>query len=169
MSWWKRFNDWVDKSIDKATESPLKDWEASSFGFHGPVLTATKEDAGAAIFQPSVQPTPAECSGAQAALEDSAPAAIPSISDPSRSDEGSDGKSDNGDETPEITLKHASSLPGATFRVFPDATNHRNSYDTEASVRRAVAARKSRPRYGGPTKVYRAETIWRDVTGEYVS
>ncbi|MFI9591022.1 hypothetical protein [Nonomuraea sp. NPDC052265] len=59
-------------------------------------------------------------------------------------------------------------LPAETFRVFPNAMNHRNVYDDVASVRRAVAYRKSNPWEVMPIRVYRAVTVWEDVTHEYV-
>lgn len=66
-------------------------------------------------------------------------------------------------------LEHADHLPDSTFRVFPSAGNHRNSYDSPTSVRRAVAQRKSQRSWVyAATRVYRAETVWRDVTSEYV-
>ncbi|GAA3473858.1 hypothetical protein GCM10018965_084110 [Nonomuraea roseola] len=59
-------------------------------------------------------------------------------------------------------------LPDETFRVFPNAVNHRNVYDDVASVRRAVAYRRSNPWEVMRIKVYRARTVWEDVTHEYV-
>lgn len=169
MGWWKRFNDW----LDKPRTSSLKSWTPGTP--EAPYRFPTPAEAEVIPF-PTSPPMQAECSDAPegASSPDNAPAAILSTSDATRSDEGSDGKSEPGDVTTETTLEHADSLPSATFRVFPNAANHRNSYDSEVSVRRAVAARKANPEFSPgaffphPIKVYRAETVWRDVSADYV-
>ncbi|GAA2294304.1 hypothetical protein GCM10010149_47850 [Nonomuraea roseoviolacea subsp. roseoviolacea] len=59
-------------------------------------------------------------------------------------------------------------LPDETFRVFPTAVNHRNVYDTVNGVRKAVGYRKSNRWDRDRIRVYRARTVWEDVTHEYV-
>ncbi|MEQ4716117.1 hypothetical protein [Nonomuraea sp. B19D2] len=59
-------------------------------------------------------------------------------------------------------------LPAETYRVYPNAVNHRNVYDDAASVRKAVGYRQSNPWRHVEVKVYRAVTVWEDVTAEFV-
>jgi hypothetical protein len=155
MNWWKGFKDWLTAGPEY---SVLKDWEPSNILY---LPTAPQEPAGW-----SAKP-----------LIGTGETTIPPISGSPTSETVSDEKNEPGEETMTI-LEHADDLPSSTFRVFPNASNHRNSYDSPASVVRAVAVRRRwygpfnyRPKeLGGedPIRVYQAETVWRDVTEEYV-
>lgn len=169
MGWWKRFMDWLDEENTHALfdpaeykfdqwpkepkESPLKEWN--------PAL---------GMWLPSVPPTQAECSDESSPVESTAP-----VAEDGQPDEPESVESDEcGNEIIEPTLEHADHLPSTTFRVFPTTPNHRNSYDTERSVRQAVAQRRrwrwweNGERVPVTTKVYRTYCIWVDVTDEYV-
>lgn len=171
MGWWKRFKVWLMEEPAQA-RSPLQDWKVYEEIF------APKE--------PSTAPrwSDARPGGPHVAETATSPKSIVGLSDPA-----SDVSNGLGEEKrtwfpvetiegvpPVEDLDHAESLPSSTFRVFPDSWNHRNSYDSASSVKRAVAYRTTRSGgyyYEGrwvprPTKVYRAETVWRDVTDEHV-
>lgn len=144
---WKGFTDWL---LGTPPESPLKDWEPGRI-LHFP--TAPQEPA---------------------AWSDDAPRSVvvvetvgpPSTTD-GESDPSSDENNEPGEETSVMVLEHADDLPSSTFRVFPRAGNHRNSYDSERGVKGAIAQRL-RWYVFDDIKIYRAETVWRDVTDEYV-
>lgn len=177
MALWEKIKAWLKED---PYESPLKAWTPERT-IWGPL----KE--GDSITFPTAPPTPAECSDVKSPDESIAPVADLGPTGEPVSEEKSEPGGERltwfpvetvEGEPPVEELKHAASLPGSTFRVFPCAGNHRNSYDSEGSVRRAVAAReRSRERWltvpgavwvPDTVKVYRAETVWRDVTEEYV-
>lgn len=151
---WKGFKGWL---LGTPPESPLKDWEPCRIL---PFPTAPQE--------------PAAWSDADLRLADAVvTVGLPNSTD-GESGASSDEKNEPGGETMTV-LEHADDLPSSTFRVFPSRADGRNGYDTATSVGRAVAARQSRPYHYGspggasqPIKVYEAETVWRDVTDEYV-
>lgn len=174
MALWEKIKVWLKED---PYESPLKAWTPERTVW-GPL----KE--GDSITFPTAPPTPAECSGVKFPVESIARVAdLGPLGEPA-----SEEKSEPGGERltwfpvetvegepPVEELEHADVLPDSTFRVFPTRADNRNGYDSEASVDRAVAARMRRPYdYSSPggdadsIRVYRAETVWRDVTEEYV-
>lgn len=175
MALWEKIKAWLKED---PYESPLKAWTPERTVW-GPL----KE--GDSITFPTAPPTSAECSDVKSPDESIAPVAdLGPTGEPASGEKSEPGgerttwfpvETVEG-EPPVEELEHAEYLPSATFRVFPDSWNHRNSYDTESGVNRAVAYRKTRssgyyfegvwvPR---PIKVYRAETVWRDVTSEFL-
>lgn len=101
-----------------------------------------------------------------------APAVSQDPGEGSSNEPGSDEKNETGEEQPvSEPLRDADDLPGETYRVFPSAINHRNTYDSPRAVRGSVAQRKRAIRdwgWSGPIRVYRATTVWEDVTDEFV-
>jgi hypothetical protein len=157
MNWWKGFRDWLTAGPEY---SVLKDWEPSNI-----------------LYLPSAPQERAAWSDANLKLADAVVTVGLSSNTDGESDLSSDENNEPGEETM-TTLEHADDLPSSTFRVFPSAANHRNSYDSAKSARGAVAQRKTwkgawnrETREYGPApaiKVYEAETVWRDVTEKYV-
>jgi hypothetical protein len=151
MNWWKGFKDWLTAGPEY---SVLKDWEPSNI-----------------LYLPSAPQEPAAWSDANLKLAD----AVVTVGLPNTTDGESDLSSDEKNEPGGEKLAHADDLPSATYRVFPTRADNRNGYDSPESVERAIAARNRRPYHydapGGirePIRVYQAETVWRDVTDEYV-
>lgn len=154
---WKGFKDWL---LGAPPESPLKDWEP-----------------GRILHFPTAPQEPAAWSDANLRLADAVVTVGLSSSTDGESDFSNDENNEPGGESwypvetiegePPVRLDHAESLPSSTFRVFPSAGNHRNSYDMERGVKGAIAQRR-RWHSDDVIRAYRAETVWRDVTEEYV-
>lgn len=59
-------------------------------------------------------------------------------------------------------------LPKTTYRVYPPAGHDRNIYESANSVRSAVAQRKRLKGWRDRVRVFKARTVWEDVTAEFV-
>lgn len=165
MRWWKDLKAWL---LLEEPEKPAKAWNPNDYYVPFPINPPRTQ----------VEWPATEQSGSDAAVT-AGPNKITDGESEARSDEKSaagDGlilpavwyhaETIEGEPPVSEPLEHADDLPSATYRVFPSAGNHRNSYDTPASVVRALRARW---RYLDDARVYRAETVWKDVTAEFVA
>ncbi|WP_169807239.1 hypothetical protein [Herbidospora cretacea] len=59
-------------------------------------------------------------------------------------------------------------MPASVYRVYPEAANGRNLYGDIGAARSVVAERKRHSGWKPVLRVYRAKTVWEDVTHEFV-
>jgi hypothetical protein len=63
----------------------------------------------------------------------------------------------------------ADELPDEIYKVFPDIFTARNTYDNPTSVKISIGQRWRYMRQDDEIRVYRAVTVWEDVTEEFTN